>query len=65
MNFDQELRGVSRRKNGTWRACIDFRGRRYDLGTFSSFEKAVEAREKGERMYQDFLEDYYADAAEE
>ena len=53
-------RGVSRRKNGTWRACIGFQGKRYDLGTYPTFEEAVKAREKGEKMYQEFLEDYYA-----
>jgi len=52
--------GVSRRKNGTWRACINFRGKRYDLGTFSSYERAVGARLEGEKMYQKFLQNYYA-----
>ena len=53
-------RGVSRRPNGTWRACMDFRGKRYDLGTYRTFEEAVRAREKGEERYHDFLADYYA-----
>lgn len=53
-------RGVSRRKNGTWRACIDFQGKRYDLGTYPTFEEAVKAREKGEERYRDFLVQYYA-----
>ena len=52
-------RGVTRRKNGTWRACMDFQGKRYDLGTYRSFDEAVAARLEGEKMYQKFLEDYY------
>ena len=54
-------RGVTRRKNGTWRACMDFRGRRYDLGTYRSFDEAVAARLEGEKMYEKFLADYYAE----
>ena len=53
-------RGVSRRSNGTWRACMDFRGKRYDLGTNKSFDEAVAARLEDEIMYQSFLENYYA-----
>lgn len=53
-------RGVSRRSNGTWRACIGFRGKRYDLGTYYSLDEAVAARLEGEKMYQEFLKDYYA-----
>ena len=53
-------RGVSRRKNGTWRACMDFQGKRYDLGTYHTLEEAVAARLEGEKMYQAFLKNYYA-----
>ncbi len=56
-------RGVSPRKNGTWRACINFRGKRYDLGTFPTLEQAVEARLEGEEMYRDFLRNYYEQEA--
>ncbi|MCD8195999.1 MAG: hypothetical protein LUE24_02295 [Lachnospiraceae bacterium] len=55
-------RGVYRRENGKWRASIEFRGKRYNLGTFMTFEEAVAARQEGERMYQDFLDAYYASA---
>lgn len=54
-------RGVYRRKNGKWRASIEFRGKRYNLGTFTTFEEAVAARTEGEKMYQDFLDAYYAE----
>lgn len=53
-------RGVSRRSNGTWRASIGFRGKRYDLGTYHSMDEAVTARLEGEKMYQEFLAHYYA-----
>lgn len=52
-------RGVSRRKNGTWRACLNFQGKRYDLGTYQTFEEAVAARLDGESMYKNYLEEYY------
>ncbi|MCD8364086.1 MAG: hypothetical protein LUC98_14235 [Lachnospiraceae bacterium] len=54
-------RGVYRRKNGKWRASIEFRGKRYDLGTYRTFEEAAAARQEGEKMYQDFLNAYYAE----
>lgn len=53
-------RGVSRRANGTWRASMDFQGKRYNLGTFQSFDEAVAARLEGEKMYREYLETYYA-----
>lgn len=53
-------RGVTRRENGTWRACMDFQGKRYDLGTYHTLEEAVAARLEGEKMYQAFLKNYYA-----
>lgn len=52
-------RGVSKRKNGTWRACLNFQGKRYDLGTHQTFEEAVQARLEGEKMYQTYLKKYY------
>ncbi len=53
-------RGVTQRKNGTWRAAITFRGQRHDLGTHKTFEEAVEARLKGEEMITEFLDEYYS-----
>lgn len=40
-------RGVTRRENGTWRACMDFQGKRYDLGTDHTLEEAADARLEG------------------
>ena len=54
-------RGVYRRKNNKWRASIGFQGKVYNLGTFSSYEEAVQARLEAEsRMYVPFLERYYS-----
>lgn len=54
-------RGVWQRENKKWRAELKFRGKRYDLGTYDTFEEAVEARLKGEQRYfEEYLEGYYA-----
>ncbi len=58
-------RGVTRRPNGKWRAELTFRGKRYHLGYYDRFEDAVKARLKGEEMYTDYLEAYYAAQKEE
>ena len=48
-------------KCGTrWRACIGFKGKLHNLGTYDSFEQAVNAREAAEKTFFDsFLQDYY------
>ncbi len=53
-------RGVTKRPNGTYRAQMTFKGKRYNLGTYPTFEQAVEARLQGEEMYTTYLEAYYA-----
>ncbi len=52
-------RGVWQNENQRWRASIQFRGKRYNLGTYGTFEEATEARLKGEEMVREYLEDYY------
>ncbi|MFI3236475.1 MAG: zinc-ribbon domain-containing protein [Lachnospiraceae bacterium] len=52
------FRGVSRRENGRFRATITFKGKRYDLGTYESIEAAMEARLAGEKMVDEFVEDF-------
>ena len=47
------FRGVSRKGNGSWRALIGFRGKRYYLGTFRDFGEAVEARLAAEKVLHD------------
>ena len=52
-------RGVYRRENNRWRASIGFQGKVYYLGSFESFEDAVEARLMAEeRLYDTFLKQY-------
>lgn len=52
-------RGVYRRKPDRWRASIGFQGKVYNLGTFESFEEAVQARLKAEEeFYGPFLKKY-------
>lgn len=48
-------------KCGTrWRACIGFKGKLHNLGTYDSFEQAVNAREAAEKaLFDSFLQDYY------
>lgn len=40
--------GVSEMKDGKWQSYINFEGKRYPLGVFSSFEEAKKAREVAE-----------------
>lgn len=51
--------GVSHRKNGRWAAYINFKKKRYDLGSYGTREEAIEARRRGEEMHRDFLHWYY------
>lgn len=57
-NNTSGCRGVYKRKNNKWRASIGFKGKVYNLGTFTEFEEAVKARQKAESMLYDvFLEE--------
>ena len=48
------------RRTQKWTAQIGFKGKNYNLGSFSRIEDAVEARKKAEdRIYGEFLEWYY------
>lgn len=40
-------------------AHIGFQGKEYYLGTFAAIEDAIKARQSGERMHLNFLEQYY------
>lgn len=54
------FRGVFRLKDGKFRVSIGFKGERYNLGTFDTFEKAVSARLEAEHLIHDgFLKAYY------
>ncbi len=56
------FRGLFLMKNGRYRASITFRGRHYNLGSYSSFERAVQARLEAEEAlhmgYVRAFEDY-------
>lgn len=52
--------GVFRKKDGKFRVSIRFKGERYNLGTYDTFEKAVSARLEAEHLiYGGFLKTYY------
>ena len=43
-----------------WTAKITFKNKAYYLGSYTRFEDAVKARQKGEEMHEDFLQWYYS-----
>jgi hypothetical protein len=45
------FRGVTKAKSGSYRVTIGLQGKRYHIGTFRSFERAVEARLEAERLF--------------
>lgn len=51
--------GVYQRKKGGWVAYINFKKKRYYLGSYSSKEEAIKARKLGEEMHDNFLKWYY------
>lgn len=52
--------GVYRNKiSGKWTAQIGFKGKTYHLGSFDNIQDAINARKRGEGMYEDFLDWYY------
>ncbi len=53
------FRGVNQRKDGKFVANIGFKGKRYYIGTYMTFEEAVQARlEVEEEIHGGFLEAY-------
>lgn len=54
------FRGVYRLENGKFRVSIGFKGKRYHIGTYRTFEEAVENRLNIERLiHDDFVKAYY------
>ena len=49
------------KKSGKWRAQITFKGKTYYLGSYKKIEDAVSARQRAEKLYDDFLQKYYAE----
>ena len=48
------------KRTGKWAAQITFKGKTYFLGSYTKKEDAVKARQRGEEMYEDFLDWYYS-----
>lgn len=54
------FRGVFRKKNGGYRVSIGFKGKQYYVGSFQTFEEAVEARKEAEKLiHEGFVHAYY------
>ena len=47
-------------KRSKWIAKIGFKGKTYYLGAYSDKQDAIKARQKGEKLHDDFLEWYYS-----
>lgn len=47
-------------KTQKWCAQITFKGKTYFLGSYSNIQDAVKARQRGEEMHIDFIEQYYS-----
>lgn len=50
--------GIHITKNGKYRAAIGFKGKRYNLGTYSNLQDAINARKRGEEIHISFLEQF-------
>lgn len=57
--------GVYLNRKGTWTAQITFKGKTYYLGSYPDIQDAVKARKRGEEMYEQFLDWYYNEYANE
>ncbi len=54
------FRGVFQKQDGKYKVTIGFRGKRYSLGNFTTYEEAVERRLKAEQdLYGSYLKEYY------
>ena len=64
-NNTSGCRGVYRRNDSGWRACIGFQGKLHNLGSFQNYEDAVKARKEAEeQIYGSFLKNYYRERGE-
>lgn len=52
-------------KTQKWRAKIEFKRKTYDLGSYQRKEDAIAARERGENMFRECIDEYYATRAKE
>ena len=56
--------GIHKINENRYQAHIGFQGKQYYLGTFTTLEEAIKARQRSEQMHLDFLEKYYRESAE-
>ena len=52
-------------KTQKWRAKIEFKKKTYDLGCYRRKEDAIAARERGENMFRECIDEYYASRNED
>ena len=50
------------KRTGKWTAQITFKGKTYYLGSYNDIQATVNARKRGEEMYDDFLDRYYGNS---
>lgn len=53
------------KRTGKWAAQITFKKKTYYLGSYATIEEAIEARKKGEGMFEEFLDRYYKEHPED
>lgn len=59
MDSQSGVRGVSKNKNGKWRAYIGLQNKRYNIGTYESLAEAISARKEAEKiLHEGFIETY-------
>lgn len=51
--------GIFQASDGRWVAYINFRKKRYWLGRYTCLADAIQARQQGEALHEDFLKWYY------
>lgn len=63
-NSSTGVKGVSRMKDGRYRAYLNFKGKHVHLGIFGTLKEAENARSKGEKKYYKPLLEKYKDVIE-
>ena len=57
--------GVHMINESAYQAWIGFKGKKYYLGTYPTLNEAIKARQRGEQLHLDFLEEYYRERSED
>jgi len=53
------------KRSGLWVAQITFKGKTYYLGSYTKIEDAIQARQRGEEMHDEFLEWYHREFSDD